>query len=70
MYIFATLKSLLGKWRWLIFVWAIIPGYAQVYVGVHFPADIVGGALAGLIIGYSGAHLFNKTGLNNIKTKY
>ncbi|MCF0062735.1 phosphatase PAP2 family protein [Dyadobacter chenwenxiniae] len=37
---------------WLIFVWAAIYSYSRVYVGVHYPADIVIGALIGLLVGW------------------
>ena len=63
MFIFATFKKNLSNWWGLVFVWALIPSYAQIYVGVHFPGDIIGGAIAGLIIGYLVAYLFNRTGL-------
>lgn len=32
-------------------LWALIVCYAQVYVGVHYPLDIAGGALLGAVIG-------------------
>jgi membrane-associated phospholipid phosphatase len=38
------------KWFWL-FIWALLIGYAQVYVGKHYPFDIVAGAVFGLLIG-------------------
>ena len=34
------------------FVWAALISYAQVYVGKHYPGDVIVGALAGLLIGY------------------
>ena len=34
------------------FAWAAIIAYAQVYVGVHYPLDILGGMLIGLVSGY------------------
>ena len=34
-------------------LWAFIISYAQVYVGVHYPLDIAGGALLGTITGGS-----------------
>lgn len=62
MFIFATLRQKLqSKWLALIFVWAAIPCYAQVYVGVHFPGDILGGVIVGLLIGYGMAYLFKTT---------
>ena len=45
------------KWRWL-WIWAFLISFAQVYVGVHFPLDIVGGALLGIITGLVLARLF------------
>ena len=36
---------------WL-FVWALITSYSRIYLGVHFPGDIVCGALLGLFIGW------------------
>ncbi|HVY74573.1 MAG TPA: phosphatase PAP2 family protein [Puia sp.] len=58
-FIFITLKST-GSWRWLLFLWAFSISYAQVYVGVHFPIDITGGALVGSLIGYSMSVFFRK----------
>jgi undecaprenyl-diphosphatase len=70
MYIFATFKNVTGKWRWLIFLWAAIPGYAQIYVGVHFPFDILGGAIVGLMLGYIAAYFYNKKiGLVHVEVK-
>ena len=38
------------KWRFLWF-WALFISFAQVYVGVHFPLDVIGGSIFGFIIG-------------------
>jgi membrane-associated phospholipid phosphatase len=58
-FIFITLNQT-GSWRWLLFVWAFVISYAQVYVGVHFPLDILGGAILGTAIGYGMSFLFQK----------
>jgi undecaprenyl-diphosphatase len=50
-FIFITLNQT-GSWRWLLFLWAFLISYAQVYVGVHFPLDVLGGTIAGSTIGY------------------
>ncbi len=34
--------------RWLFF-WAFIYSYSRIHVGVHYPSDILGGALVGVI---------------------
>lgn len=58
-FIFITLNQT-GSWRWLLFLWAFIICYAQVYVGVHFPLDILGGALVGSVVGYLMSFFFKK----------
>ena len=58
-FIFITLNQT-GSWRWLLFGWAFIICYAQVYVGVHFPLDIIGGAILGSVIGYGMSIFFRK----------
>ncbi|MFM8592696.1 MAG: phosphatase PAP2 family protein [Sphingomonadales bacterium] len=59
MFAFLTIGSLAGRWRWLFFVWAFSIGWAQIYVGVHYPSDVVGGAGVGLLVGGVMAYLFN-----------
>lgn len=44
-----------SRWKWiapLAFLWAFSISFAQVYVGVHYPVDVLSGALLGCIIGY------------------
>lgn len=59
-FVFMTLQPLFKKYTYLFFVWAGIISYAQIYVGVHYPLDVLAGALLGIIIGYTGARLFLK----------
>lgn len=42
------------KFRWITpvaLLWAALVSFAQIYVGVHYPADIFCGALLGIVIG-------------------
>ena len=51
-FVFNRLKP---HYRWitlLILVWAAIVAFAQVFVGVHYPSDVLFGALLGWTIGY------------------
>jgi undecaprenyl-diphosphatase len=38
-------------YRFLIFFWALLFSYSRIYSGVHYPLDILGGAILGWIIG-------------------
>lgn len=60
MFVWITLKPALKKWGYLFFFWAVTISYGQVYVGVHYPLDILGGCLLGCFIGWATATLFNK----------
>lgn len=49
------------SWFWPIpMLWALAVGYAQVYVGVHFPFDVVAGAALGSLIGLIVAMIYNR----------
>jgi undecaprenyl-diphosphatase len=37
----------------LFFIWPLLFSYSRIYLGVHFPIDVLTGALLGLLIGYS-----------------
>jgi len=39
------------KWGLFLFSWAIIVSYSRIYLGVHYPLDIICGALLGTLIG-------------------
>jgi undecaprenyl-diphosphatase len=45
--------------QWL-FLWAAIISYTRVYLGVHYPADIVVGGLVGIASGFIVYHLIGK----------
>jgi undecaprenyl-diphosphatase len=51
MFCWLLLKDSL-KHVWLLFVWASLVAYSRVYLGVHFPGDILTGALIGIFSGY------------------
>ncbi len=45
--------------KWLALGWATSVAYAQVYVGVHYPLDVLAGSILGCIIGYYMGNYFN-----------
>jgi undecaprenyl-diphosphatase len=59
--IFLFLLFPFWKHRWLFVFWASLIGYAQIYVGAHYPLDIIAGSILGATIGYLTFLLFNKT---------
>lgn len=34
----------------MMFVWALVPSYSRIYLGVHYPGDIICGALCGCLV--------------------
>ena len=42
----------------LLFFWAILVGYSRIYIGVHFPLDIITGMFFGILYGFVFAKLF------------
>lgn len=57
-FIVITLAPIFKSYRFLFLIWAAFIAYAQVYVGVHYPLDIMGGALIGIMAGYFNGKLF------------
>lgn len=58
---FFTLKNHFNnKWFKLIFLWPASIAYAQVYIGIHYPLDVICGALLGTGIGFITSRFFNK----------
>lgn len=60
MFIYITLKPYFRKWNALFFVWAGSIAFGQVYVGVHYPLDVIGGAFLGCMIGKLLAGIFQR----------
>lgn len=55
-FMFATFMVMLFRrdYKWvtpLLFCWAVMVAYSRIYLGVHFPLDIICGALYGVMIG-------------------
>src|SRR4030095_228931 len=59
-FFYLTLNRYIPRWSWIAYIWAISIGYAQIYVGIHYPLDVVAGALVGILFGLLIAMFFNK----------
>ena len=46
--------ALRKKSRWVgftLFAWALISSYSRIYIGFHYPGDIIAGAILGILVG-------------------
>ena len=59
-FFYLTFRKILPRVAWIAFAWAAVVAYAQVYIGVHYPLDILAGILLGILVGHLTANLFNK----------
>ena len=51
-YIFLLLFSRYSYKLLGLFIWAILVSYSRIYLGVHYPADVLFGALLGMLLAY------------------
>lgn len=68
----ATFSYMLFKnrftWIWLAFIWAALVAYSRIYLGVHYPGDIIVGGIIGSCFAYLMYLLLVKVN-PNIKTE-
>ena len=51
----STFLSLVMRQRWVafsLFTWALLQCYSRMYLGVHYPGDILGGIVVGVLAGW------------------
>ena len=57
------------KWYYcsLIFIWALINSYSRIYLGLHYPGDILGGFVLGILLSILIYIIYKKTIFFHIK---
>lgn len=71
----ALLSLLFIRKRWYtisILLWASLIGYSRIYLGVHYPGDVICGAAFGILVGWGVYKLYELTEIKiiNIKTPH
>ena len=54
------LKSKMSFLGPLLVVWAFLVSYSRIYLGVHYPGDILGGALLGITLAWIVVYAYQK----------
>jgi undecaprenyl-diphosphatase len=68
----ALLSLLFFRKRWFtisIILWALIIGYSRIYLGVHYPGDVICGSILGTLIGWSIYNLYVLTDKKLLQNK-
>lgn len=59
-FLILTLGQVFRRIKLPLFFWALFISFAQIYVGVHYPLDILCGAILGVLCGYLGKYFYEK----------
>ena len=46
------MKKYYSKIGYVMYIWASLVAYSRIYMGVHYPGDVIVGAAVGMIVGF------------------
>jgi undecaprenyl-diphosphatase len=58
MFLYLLLRNKIKYFGWMIFAWAAFVSYSRIYNGVHYPLDVLSGAIVGMGIGVAVYRLY------------
>lgn len=57
-FLFMALRQYYRQMGWIWF-WAVLVSYSRIYLGVHYPGDILAGAVFGTLVGFAVWYLYD-----------
>ncbi|MBP5643107.1 MAG: phosphatase PAP2 family protein [Bacteroidales bacterium] len=56
-YIWLIMRQFYKNIGWVMFPWATVVSYSRIYMGAHFPGDVICGAVLGILLGFGIGYL-------------
>jgi undecaprenyl-diphosphatase len=66
-FIYFTFDNQFKLLKYWLLIWAVLVSYSRIYNGVHYPGDVLVGALIGIVYGYLMTKAYFYTVANHLK---